>query len=85
MKDDFYDMIILVITHPDPKECACEGTGWIPINDDENIPCPLHESGYKNFTGDELPTLAEEDEALEIWNKGDDKDFINGYIGGNKR
>ena len=82
MKNDFYDMVTFTVTHKDPKKCACNGTGWIPINNDEDIPCPLHGSGYKNFTGDESPTIEEEKEVLEMWYGGNDKDFIKDYIGG---
>jgi len=79
--------IILAQSDPDIDLCACGGTGYILINNDEDAKCPYHCSDNKDsealdrMTEDELVTKAEEREVLEVLTGGDDYDYITDYLG----
>jgi len=82
---DYKELVVANVCDEDVNVCACEGTGMVPMNNDEDVPCPFHgdspedEKSLDRLTEDGFVSLDDEREALEMLNGGDDRDFIEGY------
>ena len=81
----YREEVIAESSNQNVDRCACEGSGWIPINNDEDAPCPYHAEEVKNNDAlDRLidsgyMTTTDEAEVMAALNGGTDQDFIEGY------
>ena len=78
----YRDELIANIANEDITLCACEGIGYIPVNNDEDIECPFHLEEAKaldRMTEGDFICRDEERKFLEMLTGGDDRDFIDGY------
>ena len=45
----YYNDAVTQWSNTDPTLCACQGNGFIPMNNDEDAPCPFHYKGSESW------------------------------------